>query len=91
MGQTTLCSLLLLPVLAGLSAAQSSTIVNMFLPDIDTQTLLGSVVSADSTATLYNIACPSGEDSSDCGLAGMTVLQGPSTALWHLEEPTQSV
>lgn len=75
-------SLVVLGAAAALAAGQSTTI-DLFLPMFDKQKLVGSVVDADSTATTYAIACPSGANSDDCGLSeSQTVTQGPST--WAL-------
>ncbi|KAK4226796.1 hypothetical protein QBC38DRAFT_479677 [Podospora fimiseda] len=67
---------------ASLAAAQTSTVVTLFIPLAgDTQTIVGSVIAANPTATTYSIGCPPGTDSNDCGWAtGVKVINGPKTA-----------
>ncbi|KAJ9501350.1 hypothetical protein H2202_003144 [Exophiala xenobiotica] len=75
--------------LAGVVAAQSSSVVNIFLPGADSQTLLGSIIKSDSSKTTMAIACPTDADSVDCGFAGpITVTVGPST--FHAQESFES-
>ncbi|KAG8533601.1 uncharacterized protein KY384_001341 [Bacidia gigantensis] len=50
-------STLLLLTLAGLLKAQNTT-VSLLLPFADSQSLLGSIVGADASATTYVIQCP---------------------------------
>jgi hypothetical protein len=72
---------------AGLAAAQSSTVVNVFLPAFGSDNLVASVISAGPDATSYRVSCPtSGADSDECGLAsdGLNVLYGPSTLTYGL-------
>ncbi|KAL2129513.1 hypothetical protein VTI74DRAFT_7663 [Chaetomium olivicolor] len=66
---------------AGLAAAQSTTIANIFLPMVDAQMIVASVVSAGPTATAYALRCPAGADPNECGLGdeSITVFCGPST------------
>ncbi|PNP52224.1 hypothetical protein THARTR1_07433 [Trichoderma harzianum] len=72
-------SLALLAFSGAVMAAQSTT-VSLLLPFADPQPLVGSIIAADSTATTYAYACPSGTSPDDCGLIGSeTVTQGPST------------
>lgn len=64
--------------------AQSSSVVNLILPAVDAQTIVGSVINAGPTATTYAVSCPSGTDDADCGLGpGLSVVQGPSTLEIH--------
>lgn len=64
----------------GLSAAQSTTTVSLFLPNTDPQSLVASVIGTDATATTYLISCPPGSDANNCGYGGgATVIEGPST------------
>ncbi|KAK0714878.1 hypothetical protein B0H67DRAFT_644694 [Lasiosphaeris hirsuta] len=77
-------ALLLLPVLAGLTVAQTTTVVTLALPFADSQDIHASVIGAGSAATTFSLACPSGTDDTDCGLGeGMTVTEGPSTLAYH--------
>ncbi|RFU75211.1 hypothetical protein TARUN_7015 [Trichoderma arundinaceum] len=72
-------SLALLALSSAVMAAQSTT-VDLLLPFADIQSLVGSVIAADSTATTYAYGCPSGTPSDDCGFDGIqTITQGPST------------
>ncbi len=73
-------SLLLATAAAGLAAAESTTIVKVLVPMIDSQSIDASVVSAGPTATAYRLTCPPNRDAVDCGLAdGISILYGPST------------
>ncbi|KAJ9639095.1 uncharacterized protein PV06_07352 [Exophiala oligosperma] len=75
--------------LAGAAAAQSSSVVSVFFPGLDSQTLLGSVIKSDSSKTTMAVACPSGTDSNDCGIVGaITVTVGAST--FHAQESFES-
>ncbi|KAK3353594.1 hypothetical protein B0T25DRAFT_518630 [Lasiosphaeria hispida] len=77
-------TLLLLPALAGLTLAQSTTVVTLALPFADSQKIEASVIGAGAAATTYFIACPSGTDDTECGLGdGMTVTEGPSTLAYE--------
>ncbi|KAK4160758.1 hypothetical protein QBC43DRAFT_324900 [Cladorrhinum sp. PSN259] len=65
--------------LAAVTAAQRTT-VTLLLPLGDTQTIFGSVIAANPTATTYSVNCPPGMDSNDCGLGtGLRVISGPKT------------
>ncbi|KAJ9613189.1 hypothetical protein H2200_003130 [Cladophialophora chaetospira] len=66
---------------AGVVCAQSSSIISVFLPDTDQQTLVGSLVASDASKTTIAFGCPSGEDSSDCGFGSglVTATFGSST------------
>lgn len=80
--------LLALPVissLAGSSLAQSTTVVDVLIPQVDQQTIFASVVSVGPDATAYSLACPPDTDSTDCGIGGgFLVTAGPTTAGWHI-------
>jgi hypothetical protein len=80
--------LLALPVIAGLagsSLAQSTTVVDVLIPQVDQQTILASVVSVGPDATAYSLACPPDTDATDCGIGGgFFVTAGPTTAGWHI-------
>ncbi|MCJ1253920.1 Mucin-21 [Lignoscripta atroalba] len=70
----------------GLSSAQST--VSLFLLSTDNQSLVGSIVGSDSTATTYVIQCPPGTDSNDCGYPiPVTVMQGPATVFYSMSLP----
>ncbi len=87
MARKSALRLLLQALSVGPLLAQSTSVVSLILPDFDNQTILASVISVEATATEYLLACPSGEDATDCGLGpGVTFLQGPSTLEMHLTE-----
>ncbi|KIW63808.1 hypothetical protein PV04_08780 [Phialophora macrospora] len=69
---------------AGMVSAQSSSVISVFLPDTDQQTLVGSLVASDATKTTIAFGCPAGEDSSDCGFGGgqVTATFGSSTLVY---------
>lgn len=66
---------------AGVVIAQSSTVISIFLPDTDQQTLVGSLIASDASKTTVVFGCPSDVDSSDCGFGSglVTATFGPST------------
>ncbi|SMQ54683.1 unnamed protein product [Zymoseptoria tritici ST99CH_3D7] len=66
-----------------LCAAQS-TILTIPFYGYDDQSIVASVVSADSTATILHLNCPPGTDQNDCGLfPSQTLTIGPST--YHMD------
>ncbi|CAJ2499744.1 Uu.00g025970.m01.CDS01 [Anthostomella pinea] len=68
---------LLLSALVGSTMAQT-TVMDLFLPGFDNQALVGSVMTANPTMAQYFVACPGGEDASDCGAGpGVTVTMRP--------------
>jgi len=72
-------------VFAGLSVAQST--ISLYIPGADTQSLVGSIIASDATATTYAIECAPNTDGSDCGFNGaITLTEGPSTAVYTLSE-----
>ncbi|KIV87441.1 hypothetical protein PV11_02986 [Exophiala sideris] len=65
--------------LAAVAAAQSS-VVSVFFPGADEQTLLGSVIKSDASKTTMAVGCPTDVDANDCGFpTPITVTVGPST------------
>ncbi|KAF2150430.1 hypothetical protein K461DRAFT_295713 [Myriangium duriaei CBS 260.36] len=67
--------------------SSSTSVLTYNLVGIDpNQTLVGSVISADSTATALLLNCPSGTDSDDCGIYNASVTFGP----WALATPPPS-
>ncbi|KAF2673288.1 hypothetical protein BT63DRAFT_152609 [Microthyrium microscopicum] len=56
------------------SKTKHTTQLSFYIPGLDPQALVGSVLAADSTATTINVACPTGVDSSACGLGGATAV-----------------
>lgn len=78
-------SLLLAAATAGLAAAQSTTVVDVLLPMVDSQRIDASVISANPTATTYSLGCPPGTPSDECGLAnGMELVYGPLTMSYDM-------
>ncbi|KJY01596.1 hypothetical protein TI39_contig285g00016 [Zymoseptoria brevis] len=66
-----------------LCAAQS-TILTIPFYGYDDQSIVASIVSADSTATILHLNCPPGTDQNDCGLfPSQTLTIGPST--YHMD------
>ncbi|KAK7756028.1 hypothetical protein SLS62_001971 [Diatrype stigma] len=83
-------SLVTISALTGMAVAQTSTIMDLFLPkDIfDGQSFVGSVVAAAPTRIEYFVTCPEGEDSDDCGLGpGVSVTMQPGTYALGLNMP----
>ncbi|RAH48724.1 uncharacterized protein BO95DRAFT_471605 [Aspergillus brunneoviolaceus CBS 621.78] len=82
-------------LLLGLAAAArlvsaQTTVTSMFIYDADPQPLVASVMGVAATATTYYINCPPGTDSSDCGMGpGLTVIAGPQTTSYLMEEPDE--
>ncbi|KAJ5526174.1 hypothetical protein N7494_012824 [Penicillium frequentans] len=71
----------------GLTAAGSS-VTSLFMFGADKQSLVGSVVKTDSRTTTYSITCPSGSNSSNCGVhPGILYTEGPTTVEWALKSP----
>lgn len=64
--------------------AKSTTVVNLMLPAVDPQALVGSVISASPAITTYAVECADKLDAAECGLPhANTVAQGPSTWSMH--------
>ncbi|KAJ5389733.1 uncharacterized protein N7496_000801 [Penicillium cataractarum] len=73
----------------GLATAQTS-VVSIFIPDIDSQPLAASIVAEGSGTTTYSINCPPGTDGSDCGMGpGMWYTSAPKTVEWSMSEPEE--
>ncbi|KAL5685164.1 hypothetical protein EMGR_004530 [Emarellia grisea] len=70
-------SLTLLTATVATAAAEST--VSLFLPYVDTQSLVAEVLGSSASATTYRVNCVSAGD--DCGIpsSGFTVIQGAST------------
>ncbi|KAK4243348.1 hypothetical protein C7999DRAFT_18290 [Corynascus novoguineensis] len=68
-----------------LAVTQTTTLVNIMMPLVNTQPIGASVISAGPTAIDYFVTCPSSIDQEKCGLAdGITVLYGPSTMTYGI-------
>lgn len=87
----------ILPTLAVLASrayaetanATTSSVIEITLPMLDDQVVMGSIVAVDATATSYYLTCPTDESSADCGLGnGIDVVEGPSVLEVHLTEST---
>ncbi|KAJ5605156.1 hypothetical protein N7510_010310 [Penicillium lagena] len=81
---------LLVPALAALTAAQSTTVISIFEAFIENPyipvtystyaSLGGSVVAINAEATTYKVACMSGAPKSDCNVREpYTIVAGPTT------------
>lgn len=88
---------ILLPMLAALAGcayaatstanSTTSTVIDILLPMLDSQTVMASIMGVDATATSYFITCPTSESSVDCGLgSGMEVVEGSSVLEVHYTE-----
>lgn len=85
MSRTLLATL----ALAGAALGASSSSTTTILLGADNQPLGASVVTADKTATVFDIKCLNTET---CGYpAGVTVTQGPSTWAMTLVFPESPV
>ncbi|KAJ5558651.1 hypothetical protein N7535_008867 [Penicillium sp. DV-2018c] len=69
-------------LLAGATAATAAQTVTLFLPGLDSQDIHGKVLGSSGSMTTYLLNCPATADSDECGIpgAGVTAIQGPSTA-----------
>ncbi|OQU99132.1 hypothetical protein CLAIMM_04810 isoform 2 [Cladophialophora immunda] len=67
--------------MAAAVSAQNSSVINVFIPDADDQTLLGSLIASDASKTTMAISCPTNADMSECGFGpdAVTITFGPST------------
>ncbi|KAJ5806873.1 hypothetical protein N7474_010465 [Penicillium riverlandense] len=81
---------LVVPALAALAAAQSTTVINVFEAKIEnpyysaryptSTSVAGSVVGINAEETTYKIACMKGAPKSDCGIdEPYTIIAGPTT------------
>ncbi|KAF2114726.1 hypothetical protein BDV96DRAFT_84102 [Lophiotrema nucula] len=78
-----MASILLLSSILAFSTAQTTTLTLPFY-GYDDMPIVGSIVSADSSATILQLACVEGTDASDCGLFPyQTLTYGPST--YHMD------
>lgn len=82
--------------LVGLAAAQTATVVDLFLLGFDGTGLVGSVIASDASATTYSVTCAASTtaaasaaasmidfDSSECGVPDdFTITQGPATVAY---------
>lgn len=65
----------------------TSTVIDILLPMLDSQTVMASIEGVDATATSYFLTCPTSESSLDCGLgSGMEVVEGSSVLEVHYTE-----
>lgn len=85
----------IIPLLAALAScvyaetanSTTSSVIDIVLPMLDSQTVMGSIVGVDATATSYFLTCPTSESSLDCGLgSGMEVVEGASVLEVHYTE-----
>ncbi|KAJ5987739.1 hypothetical protein N7481_002949 [Penicillium waksmanii] len=77
---------LLLLATAALATAESS-VVSMFIPDVEGTALVASVIAQTAGTTTYSINCPPGTDSSDCGVSpGLFLTSGPKKVEYSISE-----
>lgn len=83
----------ILPFLAALASrahaetanSTTSTVIDIMLPMIDDQTIMGSIMGVDATATSYYLTCPTDESSVNCALGnGIAVVEGPEVLEVHM-------
>lgn len=70
------------------SSAATST-MNLILPMLEdgSETLMGSIVGVDATATTFYLTCPTGESALTCGLGdGIELVEGDSVLEVHFTE-----
>ncbi|KAJ5126168.1 hypothetical protein N7448_005479 [Penicillium atrosanguineum] len=81
-----------LTLLAGAAIAAADSTVTLFLPGFDTQPLDGKILGSSGAMTTYSLNCPSGEDSSDCGVPpGFIVTQGGSSMKYGYSYDSETV
>ncbi|MCJ1474804.1 hypothetical protein MMC13_003464 [Lambiella insularis] len=69
-----------LSLLALLGAAAAQNVVNLILPNTDSQALVGEIIGVTAIATTYVIQCANTSSSDQCGFEGpFTLIEGPST------------
>ncbi|KAJ5633637.1 hypothetical protein N7528_001479 [Penicillium herquei] len=70
------------------AASENNSVVSLFIYGADQQSLVGSVIESRSEIATYSINCPSGTNSSDCGVSsGLLYTEGPTTVQWELQTP----
>ncbi|OQD67143.1 hypothetical protein PENDEC_c044G06508 [Penicillium decumbens] len=82
-------SALVVPVVAALAAAESTTVIEYFaatssVPGISVSvssytSIAGTVVGSDAVGTTYRVGCMSGAPKSECSMKPFTMLVGPNT------------
>lgn len=76
----TTLPLALLYLLVLTSAQDTITTVSLFLPSFDTQSLVASIISADTTTTTYAVICANLSNKDKCGMpTSITIVEGSST------------
>lgn len=72
---------------ASASSSASSSVVDIILPMLEPQTIMGSVVGVDATATTFFLTCPTDAVSLQCGLGkGLEVVEGPEVLEVHMTQ-----
>jgi hypothetical protein len=72
---------------ASASGSASSSVVDIILPMLDPQTIMGSVVGVDATATTFFLTCPTDAVSLQCGLGkGLEIVEGPEVLELHMTQ-----
>ncbi|KAJ0114518.1 hypothetical protein J7T55_004761 [Diaporthe amygdali] len=68
-------------------SSASSSVVDIILPMLESQTIMGSVMGADATATTFFLTCPTDAPSLQCGLGkGMEVVEGSEVLEVHMTQ-----
>lgn len=69
------------------TTTESSSVIDIILPMIESQTILGSVVGVDATATTFFLTCPTDSVSLQCGLGkGLELVEGPEVLEVHMTQ-----
>lgn len=69
------------------SSSESSSVVDIILPMLEPQTILGSVVGVDATATTFFLTCPTDSVNLQCGLGkGLEIIEGPEVLEVHMTQ-----
>ncbi|OKL58518.1 hypothetical protein UA08_06335 [Talaromyces atroroseus] len=72
--------------------AIAQSVTSLFLPMVEPQTLVGSVIGSNHSTTTYSIACPPGTDAEKCGVDGaMTAIEGPQTAMYNIIDAADDI
>ncbi|POS76411.1 hypothetical protein DHEL01_v205198 [Diaporthe helianthi] len=70
---------------ASASSPASSSVMDIILPMLQPQTIMGSVVGVDATATTLFLTCPTDAVNLQCGLGkGLEIVEGPEVLEFHM-------
>ncbi|KAG8166462.1 hypothetical protein KVR01_002151 [Diaporthe batatas] len=69
------------------SSSAGSSVVDIILPMLEPQTIMGSVVGVDATATTFFLTCPTDAVSLQCGLGkGLEIVEGQEVLEVHMTQ-----